>query len=93
MIDETPVSPIGNNIASNNYEIQNGTIVNSVVLGLIHDKKARKAKELGITTGHASIFATGKDLFLFFKSFFDCTLLTKETIELMLKHEDRNKYN
>ncbi len=90
---ETTVNPRGNNIASNNYEMKDGTIIKTNELGLVHDQKARKAKELGITTGHASIFTTGKDLLLFLKSFFDGTLLKKETIEWMLKHDRRNEYN
>lgn len=89
----TTINPKGDNIASNNYENNNDAIVDYIFPGLIHDTKGRKAKELGIITGHASIFTTGYELFLFLKSFLDYSLLKKETIELMLKHDDRNKMN
>ena len=85
----TTFDPDPNNTASNNYE--NETI-DYVTPGIIHDKKARRAKELGITTGHASIFTTCKDLITFLESFFNYSLLKKETIELMLSHEDIYQY-
>lgn len=92
-LKQTTVNPLGNNIASNNYEQLNDMIVDNVYPGMIHDKKARKAKELGIITGHASIFTTGSELLIFLKSFLDYSLLKQDTISLMLKHTDRNKMN
>lgn len=92
-LKDTTINPKGNNIASNNYETLNGKIIDFIKPGLIHDTKGRVAKELEITTGHASIFTTGHDLLVFLKSFFDCTLLKEETIKLMLEHQDRNKLN
>ncbi len=92
-LEKTTVNPNVENIASNNYETLNGKIITEIVPGIIHDTKARKAKELGIYTGHACIFTTGKELLAFLKSFLDCSLLKKETIELMLRHEDKNKQN
>lgn len=64
-----------------------------IILCIIHDTKGRKAKELGITAGHASIFTTGRELLIFLKTFLDKTLLKSETIELMLSHTDKNKEN
>lgn len=82
------------NIASTNFEYkENGDVVNDIKLGEIHDTKARIAKKLGIFTGHASIFINGHDLLKFLKSFFDCSLLKKETIKIMLSHDDVNKIN
>lgn len=93
-LSHTTFDPNSINVACNNFEHKNdGSIVNDIYPGLIHDPKARKAKELGITTGHASIFTTGYDLMKFLESFFENTLLTKETIEIMLKHKDRNLEN
>lgn len=62
-LKNTTINPKGDNIASNNYETLNGKIIDFIKPGLIHDTKGRVAKELGITTGHASIFTTGHDLF------------------------------
>lgn len=92
-LKKTTVNPSGINIASNNYEQLNDTIVDNIYPGIVHDRKARKAKELGIITGHASIFTTGNELLTFLKSFLDCSLLKSDTISLMLKHTDRNKMN
>lgn len=89
----TTVYPSGNNIASNNYETLNGSVVDSNTPGQIHDTKARVAKSFGVTTGHASIFTTGHDLLLFLQSFLNCKLLSKETISFMLKHDNRNQKN
>ena len=89
------VKLLGNekNIASNNYEELNGSIVDTILPGLIHDTKGRVAKHFGITTGHASIFTTGQELVTFLKSFLEASLLKKETIEMMLKHQERNQMN
>lgn len=92
-LNNTTFEPDINNVASNNYENNNGKIVDYIYPGMIHDTKARKAKSLGITTGHASIFTTASDLVTFLKSFFDYSLLKKETIEFMLQHDDMNLYN
>lgn len=92
-LKNTTTNPYEENIASNNYETLNGKIIDYIKPGLIHDTKGRIAKELGITTGHASIFTTGYELLEFLKSFLDCTLLKEETIKLMLQHKDRNKEN
>lgn len=89
----TTVNPRGDNIASNNYETLNNEIIDTIEPGFIHDTKGRIAKSLGITTGHASIFTTGRELLEFLKSFLDNTLLTQETIKLMLSHKDKNKEN
>ena len=92
-LKHTTINPIGDNIASNNYEIKKEEEVDFITPGLIHDTKGRVAAKLGITTGHASIFTTGKDLLKFLKSFLERSLLKKETIEKMLSHQDRNKEN
>lgn len=92
-LNKTTTNPKGENIASNNYEVLNGNIVENIFPGLIHDTKGRVAKELGITTGHASIFTTGQELLAFLKSFLDNRLLKKETIEKMLSHKNRNQMN
>lgn len=68
-------------------------IDNNVCIGEVHDKKARKAKELGFCVGHAGLFCNGNDLLKFLLSFFNYTLLNKETIKLMLEHNDIEKYN
>lgn len=93
MLEKTTTNPKGKNIASNNFETLNGKVIDFVKPGIIHDTKGRKAKELGITTGHASIFTTGRELLIFLKTFLDKTLLKSETIELMLSHTDKNKEN
>lgn len=90
---KTTINPQGENVASNNYEVGGDKIVDNIYPGLIHDTKARRAKELGIITGHASIFTTGRELMLFLKSFLDCSLLKEETVSLMLSHDDRNQLN
>lgn len=92
-LNNTTLDPTSDNIASNNYEKCNNKIVNNINPGVIHDTKGRIAKSLGIITGHASIFTTGRDLLEFLKSFLDNTLLTKETINLMLNHKDINYEN
>lgn len=86
-------NPDENNTASNNYENNNDKIIDYIYPGVVHDTKARVAKKLGITTGHASIFTTADDMLIFLKTFLDNTLLRKETIELMLGHDDINLYN
>lgn len=88
-LKNTTFDPDINKTASNNYEHGKDYIKP----GVIHDKKARRAKELGITTGHASIFTTASDLLKFLKTFLDYSLLKKDTIELMLSHNDINKNN
>ena len=85
--------PEGLDCASNNYETLNGEEIDYIFPGIIHDTKARKAKELGIYTGHASIFSTGRDLLLFLEGLLNYKLLKKETIEFMLSHKDVNKEN
>lgn len=92
-LKNTTFNPDKNNTASNNYENNNGKVIDYVYPGFVHDTKARVAKNLGITTGHASIFTTADDMLVFLKTFLDNTLLKKETIELMLKHDDMNSYN
>lgn len=89
----TTVYPKGDNIASNNYEKNGDQVTDFILPGMIHDTKGRTAKKLGIITGHASIFTTGHDLFLFLKSFLDASLLTLETIDLMKKHYDIEQRN
>lgn len=64
--------------------------------GIPHDMKARRARELGLFVGHAGLFSTGQDILKFLKSFLDCTLLKKETLEIMLKKDEKdssNEYN
>ena len=94
-LKNTTFNPSGDNIASCNYEHKNNEEISNITLGLIHDSKARIAKEFGITTGHASIFTTGKDLIKFLRTFVfeDEYLLKKETINKMLSHDDRNTSN
>ena len=86
-------NPDPNRTASNNYEHQNDNIIDYIYPGIIHDTKARSAKKYGITTGHASLFSNGHDLIIFLKSFLDYSLLKKETIDMMLKHDDINLFN
>ena len=90
---DTTFNPDPNRCANNNFEHINGIEITDVYPGVIHDKKARTAKNLGIYTGHASLFTTATDLLIFLKSFFEYTLLKKETIDFMLKHEDIDSYN
>ncbi len=89
-LTHTTFHPDKDNTASNNYE-QNSKI--DIPPGTIHDNKARRAKELGIHTGHASIFTTANDLILFLKSFLDNSLLSKETINFMLSHNNITDWN
>jgi len=89
-LKNTTFEPNPDMTASNNYEVNNGKVVDYILPGIIHDTKGRVAKTLGITTGHASIFTTVEDMLIFLKSFFDYTLLSKETIELMLEQYDIN---
>ena len=90
---DTTFNPDPNRCANNNFEHINGIEITDVYPGVIHDKKARTAKNLGIYTGHASLFTTATDLLKFLKSFFEYTLLKKETIDFMLTHEDIDSYN
>ena len=92
-LKSTTVCPSGDNIASNNYETLKGKRVENITPGTIHDTKARVAKSLGIFTGHASIFATASDVIKFLKSYLDCSLLKKETIDMMLEHNPINERN
>lgn len=92
-LKNTTFNPDENNTASNNYENNNDKVVDYIYPGVVHDTKARLAKKLGIATGHASIFTTADDMLIFLKTFLDNTLLKKETVELMLKHDDINLYN
>ena len=89
----TTFNPDNKRCASNNYEYKNNTVIDNITPGLIHDTKARIAKELGINLGNASIFTTGSDLLTFLKTFLDCSLLKKDTIEYMLKHRNTNEEN
>ena len=92
-LKNTTFDPDKDNTASNNYECTNVKIIDYIYPGVIHDTKARVAKNLGINTGHASIFTTADDMLVFLKTFLDNTLLKKNTIELMLGHDDINLYN
>ena len=92
-LNNTTFNPEPNRCASCNYEHINDKVLNNIYPGMTHDTKARIAKELGIYTGHAGIFTTGKDLLTFLSSFFNYSILKKETIELMLKHDDLNSIN
>ena len=92
-LNNTFFDPPANMSASNNYEHMEDKIVDNIYPGLTHDTKGRVAKEFGIYLGHASIFTTGEDLLKFLKSFFDYSLLKKETIDLMLKHRNINDLN
>lgn len=89
-LKHTTFDPNPDLTASNNFENTDDKIIDNIYPGLIHDTKGRVAKELGITTGHASIFTTAADLLEFLKSFFTHSLLKKETIDLMLKHRNTN---
>ena len=80
-------------IAPTSYEIMpNGKIIN-FNYGDTHDTKARIARGIGIYTGHASIFINAGDLLKFLESFLDNSLFKKETIKLMLQHDDINLEN
>lgn len=92
-LKDTTFRPKPKRCDSSNYEHLTNTIVRDLELGVVHDKKARCAEKLGIYVGHAGLFATGADILKFLKSFFDCSLLKKETIDLMLQHHDINAYN
>ena len=92
-LTHTTFHPDPNNTASNNYEHTKNGVVEDILPGFIHDTKGRVAASLGIKTGHASLFATGSDLLKFLRSFLDNSLLTKETIKIMLSHLDINSYN
>ncbi len=92
-LKNTTFNPNPQNCASCNFESIADTIVTDLPLGIVHDKKARKAHKLGISTGHAGLFSTGEDMLKFLKSFLDYSLLKKETINLMLQHHDINNYN
>ncbi len=92
-LKNTTFKPNPKNSASSNFEAINEEIITDLPLGVVHDKKARKAQELGIYTGHAGLFSTGEDMMKFLLSFFDYSLLKQETINLMLQHHDINNYN
>ena len=92
-LKDTTFNPDPNRCASCNYEHINDKVISNIYPGITHDTKARIAKEFGIYTGHAGIFTTGKDLLTFLSSFFNYSILKKETIELMLKHDDLNLIN
>ncbi len=88
-LKNTKFSPTENECAPCNFEFGK----EDIKPGIVHDKKARRARELGIYTGHAGLFATGKDILTFLKTFLDCELLKEDTIKLMLKHDGDNNYN
>lgn len=92
-LKNTTFKPNPNNCASSNFESINDTIITDLPLGVVHDKKARQAQSLGIFTGHAGLFSTGEDMMKFLMTFFDYSILKKETINLMLQHHDINNYN
>lgn len=96
-LKRTTVEPEGDNIASNNYESTDGKTDGKTAcetqLGMVHDAKARTGKALRITTGHAAIFTTAKELGKFLRSFLDGRLLRRETVKLMLECRDGNTYN
>lgn len=84
--------PKGDIAPTSDETLPNGKII-TFSYGDTHDTKARTARKLGIYTGHASIFINASDLLKFLKSFLDNSLLKKETIELMLQHDDINFEN
>ena len=88
-LKHTTFNPTGS-IASMNYENREEL---NISLGELHDKKARNAKKIGITTGHASLFTNGEDLLLFLEALVNNKLVSKETINVMLDHYDINKLN
>ena len=92
-LKSTTFKPNFKNCASSNYESIDDTVITDLPLGVVHDKKARNAQKLGIYTGHAGLFSTGEDMMKFLMTFFDYSLLKKETIQLMLQHNDINNYN
>lgn len=81
------------NVASNNYEMVNEKVTDFILPGMVHDTKARVAKQLGLEVGHAGIFTTADDLFTVLLSFVDeqYPLLKKESIDKMLQHDDFGK--
>lgn len=93
-LKHTTFFPKGDNIASNNFEWKDGVEITNIYPGVIHDQKARKALELGIGTGHASLFTTAEGLLSFLEQvFFSHTFLKPETIEIMLTHGESEIYN
>lgn len=93
-LKKTTFEPNPANTASNNYETTlKGEVITNITPGLIHDTKARVAKRLGITTGHASIFTTASDFMNFILAIFNYKLLKKETVEIMVQHRDCNLDN
>ncbi len=88
-LKHTTFNPTGS-IASMNYE--NLEELN-ISLGELHDKKARNAKRVGVTTGHASLFTNGEDLLLFLEALVNKKLVSEKTLNIMLDHYDINKLN
>lgn len=84
-LTQTTTSPVGSNIAANSDPPHD--------LGLVHDPKARTARPLGITTGHAALFTTGRDLLSFLETFLDDALLSPATLQQMLTRDRGNPYN
>ena len=77
-------------VVSNNFEMIDGKVVDFITPGTVHDTKARTAKKLGISVGHAGIFTTATDLIKLLASLIDdeYVLLSKEAISRMLDHDD-----
>lgn len=92
-LKQTTVEPTGDNIASTDYERRGMEVIEGIEPGVLHDTKARRAKELGITAGHAAIFTTSRELLGFLKALMNGKLLKRKTLDLMLQFEEGNDYN
>ncbi|HAN10496.1 MAG TPA: hypothetical protein DCP90_07770 [Clostridiales bacterium] len=94
-MDDTSFKPKDlSRVASTNYEIVNGELIDSIHSGIIHDNKARRASELGMNVGHAGVFSTAADMLKLLVCFIDdkYTLLSKKSIETMLTREDYSDF-
>lgn len=93
-IKNTSYDPVGN-IASSNYEYKDDKVIDDIEVGMIHDAKARVAKNLGIHTGHAGIFTSASEYMKLLLSLIedDKKILKDSTIKMMISHRDVNKEN
>jgi len=102
-LKQTTYSPKENDkIVSSNYDyvtkfygMNQDDILDFIYPGTPHDNKANIAKKLGIYLGHAGIFTTAEDLLKILTSLIDDNylLLTKESINKMIEHDDIDALN
>lgn len=76
--------------ASSNFEYNDGKIIDYIFPGIPHDPKARVAFENNFEIGSAGIFINTNDMFKILISLIDDKelLLKKDTIDLMIKHDN-----